>query len=159
MRRRARHRGGAGRPASARARHDLRPRPSDAWPLLDGRLPAAAVGFAGRRAPRAALRRALRGIAAAPRRLFVRRGARAAREEGYRRRESLSRKEADDRTNRDSATRDGAIETLSAIASAVVPEPVGQRNEDWFEPPRLSGRLGSTAILCCRQLVSEHQTV
>ena len=69
VRRGARHRRGAQRRASARARHDRRSRSSDARPVLDDHQPAAPVGFAGRGAPRPALRRTQRGSAARPRRL------------------------------------------------------------------------------------------
>ncbi len=66
----ARHRRGAGRSAPARARHRVRSRPPDPWPLLDDRLSGAVIGFAVRALPRPAQRRAHRRRAARSRRLL-----------------------------------------------------------------------------------------
>ena len=54
LRRGARYGRGAGRPASARARDDLRPRAPDPRPVFGDRLPAAPLRLAGRRRARAA---------------------------------------------------------------------------------------------------------
>ena len=71
LRRGAGHGRSARRPASARARDDLRSRTSDARPLLGDRLPGAPFGFAGRRQARTAKGRAHRGCLANPRRLYA----------------------------------------------------------------------------------------